>query len=76
VAVIEDGKVVESGSVFDVFSQPQTTTAHNFVSTVMHDQIPDSVYELVRKQDAHNQIYRIVFVGESTGTPLLSQIAK
>ncbi|AVQ97544.1 phosphate ABC transporter ATP-binding protein [Oceanobacillus iheyensis] len=76
VAVLEDGKVVESGSVFDVFSQPQTTTAHNFVSTVMHDQIPNSVYELVRKQDAHNQIYRIVFVGESTGTPLLSQIAK
>lgn len=76
VAVLEDGKVVEAGSVFDVFSQPKTTTAHNFVSTVMHDQIPDSVYELIQKQDTHKQIYRIVFVGESTGTPLLSQISK
>lgn len=76
VAVLDSGKVVEAGSVFDVFSQPQTKIAHNFVSSVMHDEIPDSVYELINTQDVDHQIYRIVFVGESTGAPLLSQIAK
>ncbi|MFD1039927.1 methionine ABC transporter ATP-binding protein [Virgibacillus byunsanensis] len=76
VAVLDRGKVIESGSVFDVFSHPKTEIAHNFVSTVMQDQIPDSVYKLIHTQVEKNRIYRIVFVGESTGAPLLSQIAK
>jgi D-methionine transport system ATP-binding protein len=37
VAVLDGGRVVEQGTVFDVFSSPKTTTAHNFVSTVLHD---------------------------------------
>lgn len=76
VAVLDDGKVVEAGSVFDVFSQPKTDIAHNFVSSVMHDEIPESVYQLLQTQDDRHQIYRIVFIGESAGAPLLSQIAK
>ncbi|TQS76365.1 methionine ABC transporter ATP-binding protein [Ornithinibacillus gellani] len=76
VAVIDHGKVVEAGTVFDVFSQPQTKVARNFVKTVMHDDIPDSIYQLLETQDEANRIYRIVFVGESAGAPLLSQIAK
>lgn len=76
VTVLDSGKVVESGSVFDVFSQPKTEIAHNFVSSVMHDEIPDSVYQLLQKQEDRHQIYRIVFIGESAGAPLLSQIAK
>ncbi|AIF41942.1 methionine ABC transporter ATP-binding protein [Virgibacillus sp. SK37] len=76
VAVLDGGKVVEAGSVFEVFSQPKTEVAHNFVSSVMHDDIPESVYQLIRAQDESHQIYRIVFIGEATGAPLLSQIAK
>ncbi|WP_106495667.1 methionine ABC transporter ATP-binding protein [Lentibacillus sp. Marseille-P4043] len=76
VAVLDQGKMIESGSVFDVFAQPKTETAHNFVSTVMHDEIPESVHQLIQSQESTNQIYRIVFVGESAGYPLLSQIAK
>ncbi|MBY7141529.1 methionine ABC transporter ATP-binding protein [Virgibacillus sp. NKC19-3] len=76
VAVLDNGKVVESGSVFDVFSQPKTEVAHNFVRSVMHDEIPESVHQLLQRQDGDHQIYRIVFTGESTGAPLLSQIAK
>ncbi|WP_100011728.1 methionine ABC transporter ATP-binding protein [Lentibacillus sediminis] len=76
VAVLDRGKVVEAGSVFEVFSDPKTTIAQNFVRSVMHDQLPDSVYQLIKAQDEAHQIYRIVFIGESTGSPLLSQIAK
>ncbi|MYL41372.1 methionine ABC transporter ATP-binding protein [Virgibacillus salexigens] len=76
VAVLDSGKVVEAGSVFDVFSQPRTEIAKNFVRSVMHDEIPESVYQLVKAQDERHQIYRIVFVGSSAGAPLLSQIAK
>ncbi len=76
VAVIEGGKIIESGSVFDVFSSPQTETAANFVSSVLNDSIPESVLELVQKENAPGRIYKIRFVGASSGQPLLSQVAK
>lgn len=76
VAVIDDGIIAESGTVFDVFSQPKTQVAHNFISAVMQDDIPDSVYKMIDAQTGKNRIYRIVFLGESASAPLLSQIAK
>ncbi|PLR73750.1 methionine ABC transporter ATP-binding protein [Bacillus sp. UMB0728] len=76
VAVIEAGKIIEEGSVFNVFSAPKTQTAQNFVSSVMNDSIPDSVKQLVEKNDGKERIFRINFVGESAGQPLLSRLAK
>ncbi|WP_395242492.1 methionine ABC transporter ATP-binding protein [Agromyces sp. MMS24-K17] len=35
VAVMEDGRVIESGDVFDVFSQPRNAASERFVSTVV-----------------------------------------
>jgi D-methionine transport system ATP-binding protein len=76
VAVIEAGKIIEEGTVFDVFSAPKTQTAKNFVSTVMNDQLPDSIKEIIQKHDGMQRIFRINFVGTTAGQPLLSQLAK
>ncbi|KEZ47956.1 methionine ABC transporter ATP-binding protein [Metabacillus indicus] len=76
VAVIEGGKIIESGSVFEVFSNPKTKTASNFVSSVLNDSIPESVLKLVQEENSQGQIFKINFVGKSSGQPLLSQIAK
>lgn len=76
VAVIEAGKIIEEGTVFDVFSAPKTQTAKNFVSTVMNDQLPDSIKEIIQKHDGMQRIFRINFVGSTAGQPLLSQLAK
>lgn len=76
VAVIDDGVIAESGSVFDVFSQPQTQIAHDFVSATMQDDIPESIYRLIDDQAEPSRIYRIVFIGDSASAPLLSYIAK
>lgn len=76
VAVLDQGKIVESGSVFEVFAQPKTEIARNFVSSVMQDDIPDSIYHLIENQPGINQIFRVVFIGESASEPLLSQVAK
>lgn len=76
VAVIEAGKIIEEGTVFDVFSSPKTETARNFVSSVMNDQIPDSIKEIVEKNAGLQKIFRINFIGNSAGHPLLSQLAK
>jgi D-methionine transport system ATP-binding protein len=76
VAVIEAGKIIEEGSVFDVFSAPKTQTAKNFVSTVMNDQLPDSIKEIIQKHDGMQRVFRINFVGTTAGQPLLSELAK
>ncbi|WP_102347560.1 methionine ABC transporter ATP-binding protein [Bacillus sp. Marseille-P3661] len=76
VAVMEYGNVVEEGSVFDVFSQPKTQTAQNFVKTVMQDAIPSSVLSLLNNKEGGANVYKITFVGENAGSPILSEVAK
>lgn len=76
VAVIEGGEIIESGTVFDIFSNPQTKTAQNFVHSVLNDSIPESVRTLVQEHNPNGKLFKINFVGASSGQPLLSKIAK
>ncbi|UII56613.1 methionine ABC transporter ATP-binding protein [Cytobacillus spongiae] len=76
VAVIEGGKIIEEGTVFQVFSSPKTETARSFVSSVMNDQLPEAVKRLVENVEGIQRVYRIHFVGESAGEPLFSKLAK
>lgn len=76
VAVIEGGKIIESGTVFDIFSAPKEQTTINFVSAVMNDTIPESIKELIAKEHPNKKFYRINFIGNSVQQPLLSEISK
>ncbi|MEC5425261.1 ATP-binding cassette domain-containing protein [Virgibacillus sp. C22-A2] len=78
VAVMENGEIVEQGSVVDVFTEPQTSIAESFVRTVLNTNTPQSVKSFINDE---NQIgvggfYRVLFKGVSTGAPLLSNTAK
>jgi D-methionine transport system ATP-binding protein len=74
VAVMEAGQIIEEGTVFEVFTSPKTKTAQNFVSTVMHDQLPQSILDMLK--NGSQKVFRINFIGQSTSKPLLSQLAK
>lgn len=76
VAVMEGGRVVEQGSVIDVFGDPQTTTTQEFVRTVINDQIPQAVLDLVKQDERNSRIYRLRYVGVSTSNTLLSQLSR
>lgn len=76
VAVLDEGKIVEYGPVFDVFSQPKEEITHNFVRSVMQDDIPQSIYNLIETKSNRQKVFRVIFVGESASNPLLSQITK
>lgn len=76
VAVMEAGEIIEEGTVFDVFSRPKSQTARNFVNTVMHDQIPESIIKMIESNNGSQNVFRINFIGQSAGQPLLSQLAK
>lgn len=76
VAVMENGRVIEQGTIFNVFSNPNHPTTQNFVRTVMQDGIPESILELLDQHEGRRHIYRITFIRETAGQPILSRVAK
>ncbi|WP_348788122.1 methionine ABC transporter ATP-binding protein [Leifsonia sp. NPDC080035] len=52
VAVLDAGRVIETGSVFEVFSNPQTPTARRFVGTVLRNQPGAADIERLRGKHA------------------------
>src|SRR3954468_15814929 len=48
VAVLDAGRVIESGSVFEIFSDPKTTTSQRFVGTVLRNQPGEADIERLR----------------------------
>ncbi|MFD6812836.1 methionine ABC transporter ATP-binding protein [Enteractinococcus coprophilus] len=74
VAVMEGGRVVEQGSVIEVFGNPQTATTQEFVRTVINDQIPEAVMDLVKNDPRNARIYRLRSVGVASQNALLSKL--
>jgi len=48
VAVLEDGKVAEIGTVFDIFTAPRAGVTRRFVDTVLHDRPNPADLERIR----------------------------
>ncbi len=70
VAVMEDGQIVETGSVAEVFLHPQHPTTQKFVQLAEGDDTGnDTDFAQVE-----GRIIRLTFLGESTYAPVLSQI--
>lgn len=74
VAVMEDGRVVEQGGVMEVFSRPQAPVTQEFVRTVLRDQIPESIMELLYCEQRNYWVERLKFVGSSVRKPVISEI--
>lgn len=76
VAVMEGGRVIESGEVIEVFGNPQNATTRDFVKTVIHDEIPPSILNGLQEDDRNRRIFQFKFLGQSTTSSLLFQLAK
>ncbi len=76
VAVMEEGEVVETGTVLDVFTNPQTKTTYNFVKSIIRDGIPKYVYKDLASEEYKGRVFQFKFLGVSSGKPVISQIAK
>ena len=64
VAILEHGKLVENGSVIDIFSKPKSTIAKRFVETVIPSKIPESIVAELKKYEANYKVIRIFFHAE------------
>jgi D-methionine transport system ATP-binding protein len=70
VAVMENGRVIETGDVFDVFSAPQQSASQRFVSTVVKG-VP-SAPELAALRERHTG--RFVTLSFRDGGPSQSDV--
>ncbi|WP_288301919.1 methionine ABC transporter ATP-binding protein [uncultured Veillonella sp.] len=59
VAVMEHGKVVETGSVLDVFSRPEQSMTKRFVQTVIPEKIPDSIIAELQRDTRHYELVKV-----------------
>lgn len=76
VAVMDDGGVVEQGSVLSVFSSPKQAITKSFVSTVISDSIPESIAQSIRKDTRNNRVIQLKFFGSNVQDSLISSINK
>ena len=79
VAVIENGEIIEEGSMIDVFTDPQKPTTKDFVKSINNVELPallqsssiSTVYT-----EGSKLIVRLSFIGNSAGDPIVSGMVK
>lgn len=79
VAVIEKSKVVEQGPLLEIFANPKTETARNFLKSVTMSELPEDLKERIRHLDhghLEGRIVKIGFFGEATAQPIISTLVK
>ena len=79
VAVIDKGRLIEQGTVSEIFSNPKTELAQEFISSTFHITLPEEYLENLSDTPKHAKSYPIIkfeFTGRSVDAPLLSQASK
>ena len=77
VAVIEGGRIVEEGEVFEVFTRPRHPTTASFVETVTGVEVPGHLAGLIHAQARPGDaaVLRITFTGENATAPVISRLS-
>ena len=75
VAVMEQGKVIETGSTLEIFSQPQHPTTKSFIQTVLQQQLPINILNNLENQNQHS-IYCLKFLGKSAQETVIQAVIK
>ncbi|MGX7419792.1 methionine ABC transporter ATP-binding protein [Carnobacterium gallinarum] len=77
VAVMENGKVIEEGSLVSIFTKPKKTLTKDFINTATHvDQGVETILNHPTLLDLkpNDVLAKISYVGESTCEPLISHL--
>lgn len=77
VAVMEDGHVIEEGSLLEIFTNPQNQLTKDFINTATHvDQGIDTVlaHPTLLNLKENDVLAKLSFVGGSTSEPLIAKL--
>lgn len=78
VAIMDQGQLIEQGSVSDIFANPQTALAKQFIQSTLDIGLPDEYMKRLSAQQISGTypVIKIELTGSSDDLPLLSQLAK
>ncbi|WP_088009333.1 methionine ABC transporter ATP-binding protein [Indiicoccus explosivorum] len=68
-AVMQDGRVIEEGAVYDVFASPETELTREFISSVVSFDVPEPVLASVS-----GTLIRVLFRGNAAGEGIISDM--
>lgn len=68
-AIMQDGKVIEEGSVYDIFANPHEELTKEFISSVVSFDIPDVIF-----QKCEGPIVKVTFRGTVAGEGVISDV--
>lgn len=78
-AVMEQGAVVEKGTILDIFSHPKTAVTKGFIDTASNvDDLFDFLEEARahEKPGEHQNVYLLTYAGRGAGEPLMAEVFK
>ncbi|MBO7355336.1 MAG: methionine ABC transporter ATP-binding protein [Lachnospiraceae bacterium] len=79
VAVMEDGRVVEQGDSYSIFSEPKEEITRKFVDTVFHN---DDITDLLSQKDLQekflkgDRVYHLIFRGDNANRPYIADLVR
>ena len=78
VAVLDRGRVVEQGGVFDVFTAPQAEVTRSLVRDVVDRELPGWLRERLAEPagPGRRPVLRIVFTGPSAEAPIIAEVVR
>jgi D-methionine transport system ATP-binding protein len=76
VAVMEGGRIVELGSVLDVFKNPQEQITKRFVQQVTEPEETKETAELLLERYHSGQIVQLTFIGEAVEQPVITNLIR
>jgi D-methionine transport system ATP-binding protein len=78
VAVLDHGRVVEQGGVFEVFTAPQAEVTRSLVRDVVDRELPGWLRERLAAEagPGRRPVLRIVFTGPSAEAPIIAEVVR
>jgi len=78
VGVISNGKLVEQGTVGDVFASPREPLTREFIASALHVELPAYYADKLKANygPGNNTLLKLELTGESVSEPLITQAAK
>lgn len=76
-AVMEHGRVVEEGTILDIFANPKAPVTKGFIDSASNvDDLYDMLEDAEGRGVTHGTVYLLTYAGASAGKPLMTEISK
>ena len=78
VALIENGEIIEQGETSEIFANPKTETAKQFVYSTLQIDLPDHLKKKLKKEITQNSkvVLRLWFFKESAKEAIIAHLVK